>query len=40
MSVDQDLVRHQQIYRGFTRFLFGLSATVIVVIVLLAFITL
>jgi hypothetical protein len=40
MSADQDLVRHQQIYKGFTKFLIWLSATVIVVIVILAFITL
>lgn len=40
MSVDQELVRHQQIYKGFTRFLGWLSATVVVVIIILAFITL
>jgi hypothetical protein len=40
MSVDQELARHQETYRGFTRFLIWLSATVIVVIVILAFVTL
>ncbi len=40
MSVDQELARHQETYKGFTRFLAYLSATVVVVIILLAFITL
>ena len=40
MAADQDLQRHQEIYRGFTRFLMWLSATVIVVIAILAFVTL
>jgi hypothetical protein len=40
MSVDQDVVRHQEIYRGFTRFLVWLSAAVVVVIAILAFVTL
>ncbi|HEY5208661.1 MAG TPA: aa3-type cytochrome c oxidase subunit IV [Stellaceae bacterium] len=40
MSADQDLVRHQEIYRGFTKFLTWGSACVIVVIVILAFVTL
>jgi Bacterial aa3 type cytochrome c oxidase subunit IV len=40
MTADQDLARHQDTYRGFTKFLLWLSATVVVVIVILAFVTL
>jgi len=40
MSADQELARHQDIYRGFTRFLTWGSAIAVLVIVILAFVTL
>jgi len=40
ISAEQDLARHQDIYKGFTKFLMWLSVTTVVVIVILAFVTL
>jgi hypothetical protein len=40
ITADQDLARHQEIYKGFTKFLTWLSVVCAVVVALLAFITL
>jgi len=40
MSVDQDFARHQATWRGFTKLVQVVTVSVIVVIILLAFITL